>query len=1005
MNTNWFPLPIFPEGSLASSVVTTVWVGVAVMCFMNLRFGWVLSGLVVPGYIVPLMIVKPAAAAVIVVEAFVTYWIVRSLAKLLPRFGLACSFFGRERFLMMLIVSSSVRVLFDAWLLPDLGDRLAASFGFDWDGHDDFHSFGLVVICLAANQLWKTGAVRGTAVFAFNLGMTFLVVRYGLMEFTNFSISNLGFLYEDIATSIHAAPKAYIVLLTTTILASRMTLLYGWDFNGLLIPALIALQWYEPLKVLTSFAEALATLGVAVLIMKLPCFRAFTMEGARKILLFFTISFLYKMAVAYGLLIGAPLVKVSDFYGAGYLLPTLMAIKMHQSHKVVHQLCITFYFSLFSIAVASAIGFALTWIPDWASPAYERAAVETNSGQHAEADWVSGVRKSFVEAHEAVIGTRRREPWPDEIFQFEKALETVPTALGELQVDGYRTDRFGERFLRLAPTDPGSGRPIVLFDIEASNDLMVQCPDALDEVGTFDAALALFRDQKARCLVIGGGGPRGFGEPRSWLSSIHDKLGKKGVIQVRHGGETNRLFVKRSLPETLNLSAMEGLFGASEVLWREPRWDNAIRDASEGGFCELLLGQPTRDTAEIVPLTEPIDSLIRRELGEFAPKASNLYTVPTPAELLHFDRQVLRPLFRAGPGDLEAVLATIAPAAHIHGYVLSAYRANERETFVLLREDRPERFWGSALIRVGGGSAFCFEIPSRIPNRSLLSFAATQFRRFQARALIVAGVNSLTNTDGTSDLTRPQNAGSLFNLTHQALLRESALSGPAVVQCRAFLPAPGEAFPEGGMIVSPYQEFRSFAETARRLAPLVTLWGSDGVDVSYVDEADETSPYAVGNVVQARYMDFSEDGVFAIAWLSPFLQQDHRFQDENRALLTKLRASGIPFRSTALRAYLGGQRWSPAETAPLKKRIHEFRQTGDVHALANLSREFPDFRFEAVLDSENRQLFLVCLNEAGTPCLVANIGRSGAGRMVSSDGDVETFVDSRAAWLEPTLSE
>src|SRR3546814_12285958 len=42
-----FPLPLVPEGGLASSVITTVWVGVFVLCFFNLRFGWVLSGLAI----------------------------------------------------------------------------------------------------------------------------------------------------------------------------------------------------------------------------------------------------------------------------------------------------------------------------------------------------------------------------------------------------------------------------------------------------------------------------------------------------------------------------------------------------------------------------------------------------------------------------------------------------------------------------------------------------------------------------------------------------------------------------------------------------------------------------------------------------------------------------------------------------------------------------------------------------------------------------------------------
>ena len=59
-----FPLPLFPEGSLRESVVTTVWVGVFVISFFNLRFGWTYSGLVIPGYLVPLMLTNPVSCIV-----------------------------------------------------------------------------------------------------------------------------------------------------------------------------------------------------------------------------------------------------------------------------------------------------------------------------------------------------------------------------------------------------------------------------------------------------------------------------------------------------------------------------------------------------------------------------------------------------------------------------------------------------------------------------------------------------------------------------------------------------------------------------------------------------------------------------------------------------------------------------------------------------------------------------------------------------------------------------
>ena len=62
---NSWQLPIFPDDSVAVTVTTSIWVGVCVVAFFNMRFGWNLSGLVVPGYLVPLIMVKPETAAII----------------------------------------------------------------------------------------------------------------------------------------------------------------------------------------------------------------------------------------------------------------------------------------------------------------------------------------------------------------------------------------------------------------------------------------------------------------------------------------------------------------------------------------------------------------------------------------------------------------------------------------------------------------------------------------------------------------------------------------------------------------------------------------------------------------------------------------------------------------------------------------------------------------------------------------------------------------------------
>ncbi len=294
MFSNIFPLPIFPEGSLANSVITTVWVGVFVVTFFNLRLGWVLAGLVVPGYMAPLIIAKPWAALVILIEGIITYFLVWLFSEYLSRWGKWSNFFGRDRFFALLLGSIAVRIVLDGWLLPIFGEAINNRLGVQFDYRNNLHSFGLIIVALIANQFWKPGFVRGMFALVVTVGLTTLIIRFGLMELTNFNLGSLSYMYEDIASSMLASPKAYIILITAAFLASRMNLKYGWDFNGILIPALLALQWYQPSKILTSFLEAFIILGLAMLALQLPIFKQATMEGARKLLLFFNVGFLYK---------------------------------------------------------------------------------------------------------------------------------------------------------------------------------------------------------------------------------------------------------------------------------------------------------------------------------------------------------------------------------------------------------------------------------------------------------------------------------------------------------------------------------------------------------------------------------------------------------------------------------------------------------------------------------------------------------------------------------------
>ena len=77
----------------------------------------------------------------------------------------------------------------------------------------------MIVVALLANYFWKPGLLHGWFQMGVTVTITYLIVRYGLIELTNFNVGSLQYVYEDIATSLLASPKAYVILLVTGYLA------------------------------------------------------------------------------------------------------------------------------------------------------------------------------------------------------------------------------------------------------------------------------------------------------------------------------------------------------------------------------------------------------------------------------------------------------------------------------------------------------------------------------------------------------------------------------------------------------------------------------------------------------------------------------------------------------------------------------------------------------------------------------------------------------------------
>ncbi len=1045
---------IFPPGSLAGSVTTTVWVGVMVTVAFNLRLGWVLSGLVVPGYIVPLMIVKPWAAAVIFVEGAVTYFIVLWLFEYLSAWGGWHPVFGRDRFFALLVVSVGVRLLFDTWLMPLLGEAVTEALHLRFDYQNHLKSIGLIVVALIANQFWKPGFFRGIVPVFATVGLTYLLVRYLLMPYTNYTLSGVTYLYEDIAASVLASPKAYIILLTTAFIASHRNLRFGWEYNGILIPSLIALLWYQPMKILVSLLEAFFILGIAMLVLRLSVFKQATIEGGRKILLFFNISFLYKFVLGYLILWWMPEKKITDYYGFGYLLPSLLAIKMHDKDLAVQLSRFTLGTSLRAVAIASLFGFFLSVVSHaWLLGGQGPSEVSAPPVRRLDTRLMELLQGEKVRMYRNRFEAEPRRPLSREIAAFSEAVRHLTSGAGDvdLRVEnvrgwlaqaGYRVDVVEDRYLVLRDTAPGRNRGIYVIDTRSEARLGVQVPAPLEERLAMESGIRMFSEFSAGSLAIAGAESDGAGasdplRSRRTFFHIFSRIAAPGdLIQVRtYTAQTLRalmgirpdrtgfdlppvestLWVRPGLPQGVHLGVLKALIDDFRIEWRLPP-SPGIYGGAEGreGFAEIFLNQ--QDVKKLFYRSfrnrSPVPLEVRDQRIDLPPKLE---------ELLFFDREVLIPLLhilktnRAGHRLSEEqikTLGTVSSAADQMGYRVIRYRHRiSGENYLILMEDeeRPRRrYWGTYVFRLGEALEYIIQVPRPLFELHVFEYGTSFFERIRARALLIGGAHKRANRDGGADLLKIRNKENLFNLVHQVTMREFGAIPMMTLQMRARGVREG-VYTDTDVLLAPYGGGDRQAVLSPMGRQIVDILSGDRKTFRFVDGSSETAGYEVGFTPQAQYLPETENKDFAIFWLSSHLRRNYRQQTENLRQAAQFAAVGIATEEIPLYTYLLDKaQWEKTRSIPpeLGETIDTYTQYRDIIALRRLTVQWPRYRFRRIIDRNTRQSFLLVHTPASKLVFVANLSPvnretrytlSDARRMSEVVG---TFIDGRAAALQ-----
>ena len=1045
----WFPLPVFPEGALSASVIVTVWVGITVVALTNLRLGWVLSGLVVPGYLVPLLIVKPASALVVLAEGVVTYWLVWLYSEYSTRFTGMSNFFGRDRFFALVLVSVAVRILNDGFLLPALGEWLLQNHEYAFDYRSNLHSFGLIIVALIANNFWKPGLLRGAWPMAVQVGITWLVVRYGLMEFTNFNMNSLAFMYEDSASSFLAAPKAYIVLLVTAFIASRLNLFYGWDFSGILIPSLLALQWFEPHKILTTFVEAVFILVIADAVLRLPVFRNITMEGGRKLLLFFNVSFLYKYLLSWGLILFMPQVKVSDWFGFGYLLATLIALKIHDKGIFARMTRATLQASAMGAAAATLIGFILVVLPD---PGWEATASDMGSIRRPmtrETRDIADVLAAAKTDDYASLVQPMKVPMQRELDAFAAGVrglleydlagnpEALEAARRALRAASYEVERVEDRYLLLRERTPAHHWGTYVLRLDSRSQLLVSVPATVDEPGAFEAAVTLYGKFGARAFAASGasrfanadGASDVLARPQTIFQTFHREMAMRNVLQVRsQDAGPLALYVSGSVPDDINLTFLEDAVTALNVEFSAGPERSMQRSATRGNFSELWMDRHAASRLWLAggeargikreTFGQPVVSLLRDLVTpeQVAATASNTYRPLRQEELLRVDREILAPLlslstsFSRRPGSdptRAAVIALAANSARALGMELRwITEAQDSGADYFLLSD-PSRHGGWVLIRAGVAANFAVEVPRPLFESGTLETAFAAFDDLQARVLVVAGAAPDANEDGSADVLAMNNTANLFTLAHQLALREMGELPGAAMQVRAFGVRDDQPPPRHDALLS-----LGSGMTERRLlsgAALDLLDGLEGMGLNIrLGGSDrESAGYDAASGPQARYMKLTRNKEFGVLWVSPLVRRQLD-EESMRSERSQFIALGMPVMTTAVVAELTQRRMSRLHLpSALREGLEQYLETRDIVLLSALRRRIPGARFERIEDSGGRGAYLLVSNREGHLLAAMSLAARSRGKdshvavvqgQVAQE-DAARFVSGRSRWL------
>lgn len=1008
-------LPIFPASYLSHSVITTVWIGIMVIAFFNLRFGWIFTGLVVPGYLTPLLLIKPLSVFIILFESVITYQLIYLLSEVAARHGLWTNFFGRDRFFAILLGSVAVRLFFDGWALPWLNGYSIDQFGINLDMQDSLHSFGLIIVALIANHLWKPKLLHGLFQLLVTLGITYIIIRYFFIAYTNFSLSNIGYLYEDVAGSILASPKSYIILIVTAFIASRMNLFYGWEFNGILVPSLLALQWYQPTKILTSFFEAYLILLFAILVLKLPILKNISMEGARKIVFFFNIGFFYKIILSFAIIYFFPEYKVSDYFGFGYLLSTLIAVKMYDKVSIPLFTRATLQTSLMSIFIATTIGYMLTLLPN-SSFFYTKplSTLPLTQDEYTDKNLMFYLEEQKVHLYGGRSQSIIQKPTPAELSLFERALSLIDEGFTAhkdeiqnlLRQVHFKLQILEDHYLILTQEEGYHGWGMYVVDLKQTHELLIEVPYPLETSDIMESASVLMKLSKAKVLSLSGVPLHiegkltsdTFNNYYSIYHTIHKHYARNSVVQVRdlnaklhkrfqlktHVDESAPLlFVKGYMPKQFELSLLKEQLQTLKVRWDDSTETSIQKKSMNNGFAELYLTKKDRQLlitsqfyfldgliqdASINSIEGLLQTWLLDKKIEIAKKGSEKYVKPTAQELLFFDNVILTPLYHIltsweqnnpSMNSMKSELLSIAFAAKSLGYTLTWYEdISQHKSYIILHETphSHRRYWGTYVFKLGQVENIMIQTPRPFYELHTFEYSLELFTQLNAKVLLLNGSHPLANSDHSADVMLLENKENIFNLFSQVIYRENKKISMNALQIRGMQQ---ETLFEIPTAVLAFHEIFDTIDQLNKEERLIYYYLQQHMPLSIYDGSANSAGYDA-LALQSLYLNESVNNTFNILWIPSSIRSQYKQLSDNDLKVQQFQSIGIEVNEQSLTETLATL--EPTQPQLCHKEIFShlvnYLNSRDITELESLNKR-SNVTVKLLIDTHNTQPYIL----------------------------------------------